>query len=228
MISVIVPVYNMEKYLARCVDSLLSQTMKDFEILLIDDGSTDGSASICKEYAARDNRIRYIKKKNGGLSDARNVALEHAKGEFVTFIDSDDFVHGTYLEYLLSLILENNADISSCIHFETSLDKFSEDLGNSDTFCMSGYEACERMLKDLAPVLTAACGKLYRTSTNFLMEDYMKMLRQHLNIFLIVPKLFIAIRNYMRIISIQIVLCTRLAIKRLMTNYGQCPNVHYI
>lgn len=163
MISVIVPVYNMEKYLARCVESLLCQTMKEFEILLIDDGSTDGSASICKEYAAQDNRIRYIKKKNGGLSDARNVALEHVKGEFVTFIDSDDFVHSTYLEYLLSLILENDADISSCIHFETSLDVIGEDLGEENIFCMSGHEACERMLKDLAPVLTAACGKLYRT-----------------------------------------------------------------
>ena len=163
MISVIVPVYNMEKYLARCIESLLCQTMKDFEILLIDDGSTDGSASICKEYAAQDNRIRYIKKKNGGLSDARNVALEHVKGEFVTFIDSDDFVHSTYLEYLLSLILENDADISSCIHFETSLDVIGEDLGEETIFCMSGHEACERMLKDLAPVLTAACGKLYRT-----------------------------------------------------------------
>lgn len=163
MISVIVPVYNMEKFLARCVDSLLCQTMKDFEILLVDDGSTDDSAQICREYAARDNRIKYIKKVNGGLSDARNVAMEHAKGEFVTFIDSDDFVHSTYLEYLLSLILENDADISSCIHFETSLDVISEDLGEENIFCMSGHEACERMLKDLAPVLTAACGKLYKT-----------------------------------------------------------------
>lgn len=163
MISIIVPVYNMENYLARCIDSLLCQSVQDFEILLIDDGSTDKSSVICKEYAERDNRIRYIKKNNGGLSDTRNVAIELSKGEFVTFVDSDDFVHNTYLEYLLALIRENSADISSCIHFETFNDVFNADMGENRSICMSGHEACERMMKDLAPVLTAACGKLYRT-----------------------------------------------------------------
>lgn len=164
MISVVVPVYNMEKFLARCLDSLLVQTLIDFEILLIDDGSTDNSAEICKKYAEKDSRIQYIYKQNGGLSDARNAAVKIAKGEYITFIDSDDYVHHTYLEYLLTLCEKYDADIASCIHFETSEDACVYNVSEEKVLSMSGKEACKRMVTDLAPVLTAACGKLYRTS----------------------------------------------------------------
>lgn len=90
-ISVIVPVYNVEKYLPHCIDSILAQTFTDFEVLLIDDGSTDNSGKICDEYAVKDSRIRVFHKKNGGVSSARNLGLEEAKGDYVIFLDSDDY-----------------------------------------------------------------------------------------------------------------------------------------
>lgn len=89
-ISVIVPVYNTEKYLHRCIDSILAQTFTDFELLLVDDGSTDSSGEICNEYAAKDSRVRVFHKANGGVSSARNLGLDNAKGEWITFVDSDD------------------------------------------------------------------------------------------------------------------------------------------
>ena len=104
LISVIVPVYKVEPYLHRCVDSILAQTYINLEIFLVDDGSPDNCGKICDEYAKKDSRIKVIHKKNGGLSDARNVAIDMAKGEYITFIDSDDFVASDYVETLYHLI----------------------------------------------------------------------------------------------------------------------------
>lgn len=100
-VSVIVPVYNAEKYLHRCVDSILGQTFTDFELLLVDDGSTDGSAAICDEYANLNSRVRVFHKPNGGVSSARNLGLDYAKGEWIAFIDSDDWVSADYLKNLM-------------------------------------------------------------------------------------------------------------------------------
>ena len=97
MISVIVPVYKAEKYLHRCVDSILTQTYTDFELLLINDGSPDNSGAICDEYAAKDSRVRVFHKENEGVSSARNLGLDNAKGEYVTFCDSDDYVGEDWL-----------------------------------------------------------------------------------------------------------------------------------
>jgi len=97
-ITVIVPVYNVEKYLRRCIDSILAQTFADFELLLIDDGSTDRSGQICDEYALHDNRIHVFHKENGGVSSARNIGLDNAKGEWIAFIDSDDYIDKNYFE----------------------------------------------------------------------------------------------------------------------------------
>ena len=97
-ISVIVPVYNAEKYLPRCIESVLAQTFVDWEMLLIDDGSTDASGSICDEYAAKDERIRVFHKENGGVSSARNLGLDNAQGEWITFVDSDDYIEENYLK----------------------------------------------------------------------------------------------------------------------------------
>lgn len=97
IISVIVPVYKAEKYLHRCVDSILAQSYTDFELLLIDDGSPDNSGAICDEYAAKDSRVRVFHKKNGGVSSARNLGLDNARGEYVTFCDSDDYVGEDWL-----------------------------------------------------------------------------------------------------------------------------------
>lgn len=91
-ISIIVPVYNVEKYLRKCIDSILNQTFKDFELILIDDGSTDESGKICDEYNLKDNRIKVIHKENGGLSSARNAGLDIAQGEYIGFVDSDDWI----------------------------------------------------------------------------------------------------------------------------------------
>ena len=100
-ISVIVPVYNTEQYLSRCIDSILSQSFTDFELLLIDDGSSDGSRLICDSYAEKDHRIRVFHKENGGVSSARNLGLDKAKGEWVSFVDSDDALGKHYLEHLM-------------------------------------------------------------------------------------------------------------------------------
>lgn len=100
-ISVIVPVYNTEKYLHRCIDSILSQTFTDFELLLIDDGSKDKSGAICDEYAEKDSRVKVFHKENGGVSSARNAGLDNMRGGYLTFIDSDDWVDSSYLEDLI-------------------------------------------------------------------------------------------------------------------------------
>ena len=117
-ISVVVPIYNVEKYLNRCVDSILNQTFTDFELILVDDGSPDNCGKICDEYAEKDNRVRVIHKPNGGLSDARNAgiewALKNSDSEWITFIDSDDWVHPDYLEFLLRAAVENNTSVSIC------------------------------------------------------------------------------------------------------------------
>lgn len=113
-ISVIVPIYNVEKYLDRCIQSIINQTYRNLEIILVDDGSTDNCSNICDKYAKRDDRIKVIHKKNGGLADARNKGLEIITGEYVGFIDSDDYIDKDMYEYLYSLIQKNNADISIC------------------------------------------------------------------------------------------------------------------
>lgn len=119
LISVIVPCYNVEEYLPKCIDSIVGQTYKNLEIFLVDDGSPDNCGLICDEYANQDARITVIHKKNGGLSDARNVAIDVAKGEYITFVDSDDYVAIDYVESLYSLIIENDAlmSITCCIPF---------------------------------------------------------------------------------------------------------------
>ena len=100
-ISIIVPVYNTEQYLPCCVDSILDQSFSDFELLLIDDGSTDGSGKICDTYAEKDNRVRVFHKENGGVSSARNLGLQHVRGQYVVFVDADDWVKEQFLEHLM-------------------------------------------------------------------------------------------------------------------------------
>lgn len=111
-ISIIVPVYNVERFLRKCIDCILAQTFIDFELLLINDGSKDNSGAICDEYGAKDSRIRVFHKKNGGVSSARNLGLDNAKGEWVIFMDADDFwCDNTILEQLYSNAIEYNIDI---------------------------------------------------------------------------------------------------------------------
>lgn len=114
LISVIVPVYNVELYLKDCVESLLNQTYKNLEIILVDDGSTDNSGVMCDEYGNKSGVIRVIHQRNGGLSNARNTGLKAAKGHYVCFVDSDDYVNESYLQILYSSVEENHCPIAEC------------------------------------------------------------------------------------------------------------------
>lgn len=113
-VSVIIPVYNVEKYLEECIESVIKQTYKNLEIILVDDGSKDNSGYICDEYKKKDERIKVIHKPNGGLSDARNVGIDIAKGEYIAFLDSDDYIEEDMYEILVKNIEKANADISIC------------------------------------------------------------------------------------------------------------------
>ena len=117
-ISVIVPVYNVEQYLERCVDSIINQTYKNLEIILVNDGSTDNSGQLCDKLAKKDNRIRVIHKENGGLSDARNVGIDEAKSDLIGFIDSDDYIDEDMYELLINNMKNANADLSMCGHYD--------------------------------------------------------------------------------------------------------------
>ena len=112
LISIIVPIYNVEKYLRQCLDSIIAQTYQNFECLLINDGSPDNSADICREYVSKDSRFRYFEKENGGASSARNLGIECSGGAYITFIDADDWVDSDYLEVLYNELIDENADIS--------------------------------------------------------------------------------------------------------------------
>lgn len=132
LISVIVPIYNVEKYLDRCVDSIINQTYKNLEIILVDDGSPDNCPKMCDDYAEKDSRIKVVHKENGGLSDARNVGMEVATGEYVSFIDSDDYVSLDFYETLLETIVDNDSDIVECgvvkFYENEKFDKYNDDL----------------------------------------------------------------------------------------------------
>lgn len=115
-ISVIVPIYQAENYLRRCLDSIICQTLQEMEIILVDDGSPDNSPAICKEYSEKDHRIKIISGENGGVSSARNAGLDIATGEFISFVDADDWIEPEMMEYLLELMDGRNRHISSCGH----------------------------------------------------------------------------------------------------------------
>jgi len=114
LISIIVPVYNVEKYLRKCIDSIINQTYENIDIILIDDGSTDSSSEICNEYSKKDKRIKVIHKENRGVSSARNEGIKHARGEWITFIDSDDWIEKNFCEILLKKVLETKSDVALC------------------------------------------------------------------------------------------------------------------
>ena len=114
LISVIVPIFKVEKYLKKCIESIINQTYSNLQIILIDDGSPDKCGKICEKYAAKDNRIQVVHKENGGLSDARNVGISIAKGEYIGFVDSDDYLENNMYEYLFNLLNLHNADVSIC------------------------------------------------------------------------------------------------------------------
>ena len=114
LVSVVVPVYNKKKYLRRCIDSILKQQYESLEIILVDDGSFDGSEKICDQYSEIDARVKVVHKNNGGLSSARNKGIEIATGKYIVFIDSDDIVHPEYIERMVSVKEDTKAQIVQC------------------------------------------------------------------------------------------------------------------
>lgn len=132
MISVIVPVYKVEKYLDKCIESIVNQTYRDLEILLVDDGSPDNCPAICDKWAKADNRIKVIHKENGGVSSARNIGLDNASGDYIGFVDSDDYSDPKMYELLMNNLLSESSDIAVCSSFtvaengEIKADAFSE------------------------------------------------------------------------------------------------------
>ena len=126
MVSIIIPVYNVEQYLRECLDSVINQTYKEIQVILVDDGSTDNSGKICDDYAYRDERVSVIHKENGGLGDARNVGLENAYGEYIYFLDSDDYIKADAIEKMLSCCIDEGAEIV-CFDAETFYEDYEDD-----------------------------------------------------------------------------------------------------
>lgn len=164
-ISVIVPVYNVEPFLERCINSVLSQSFGDFELLLIDDGSTDRCPEICDNFVKKDARVRVIHQSNRGVSAARNVGIGCSGGKYITFVDSDDVIHRDYLLKLHSALLDYSADVSVC-DFKYLFEKFDETFQSMGMIhCFSGREACKQIYtsdcENDALSMVTLWGKLY-------------------------------------------------------------------
>lgn len=163
-ISVLVPVYNVEKYLVKCIESILNQRYQNIEVLLVNDGSTDGSEKICLAYAQKDARIKYFKKENGGLSDARNAALERACGAYVTFVDADDYLDENFLLFLYQGLEREKADIAISAYTRvTEKGDFlkAEPLPTQANF-LSGREVCKKIFEKEGYRFVVAWNKLYK------------------------------------------------------------------
>ena len=148
MISIIVPIYKVEAYLKRCLDSLLNQEYQDFELVLVDDGSPDQCGEMCDEFAEKDSRIRVIHKENGGLSDARNAGLAVASGDYVTFVDSDDWVAPGYLGKMYAALMQEGADICECIAVSTDSEVMIENLGSGARTSFTTEEGLKVLILD--------------------------------------------------------------------------------
>ena len=166
-ISVIVPMYKVEKYINRCIDSILCQTYSDFELLLVDDGSPDSCYEIGLAYSKKDERVRIFHKENGGLSDARNFGTARANGKYITFIDSDDYVSSDYLATLIGMLNENDADIAVGFYSDVTDTATLDAVINEDkqkTEVYSGDEALHLLLaSSMYLQMETAWGKLIKT-----------------------------------------------------------------
>lgn len=162
-ISIIVPVYNVEKYLNRCVDSIINQTYENLEIILVNDGSTDKSSEICDMYSKRDNRIKVIHKKNGGLSSARNAGLDIASGLYIGFVDSDDWISNDMYEHLYSIIEEYECDIAKCDALYTRATSINNKTTEKQKIeVIKDDEAIKKLLE--TSTMLSVCKRLYKAS----------------------------------------------------------------
>ena len=161
LISVVVPIYNVEIYLKECVDSILNQTYRNIEVILVDDESPDSCGKICDDYKLLDKRIKVVHKKNGGLSDARNAGMKVASGELITFVDSDDYISQDFVKILFDAITEFDSDIAIANMKRTS----KRDERNTETnWTVSSFKAEEALIRMLygTPFGTSACGKIFK------------------------------------------------------------------
>lgn len=177
-ISVIIPIYKVEKYLNRCVDSVLNQTLTDLEVILVDDGSPDGCGKICDQYAEKDERIKVVHKENGGLSSARNAGLDIATGEYTFFLDSDDWLEKDGLERLYNKAIETNVDFVRFRPYKANwpnLPALAPYVDDPSCELRSGYYDCDAIKREVLPRVLAtdsmtlgptvsACMALYRSS----------------------------------------------------------------
>ncbi|NTQ43048.1 glycosyltransferase family 2 protein, partial [Enterococcus faecium] len=153
LVSIIIPVYNIEKFIAKCLESLVSQTYKNIEIIIVNDGSTDKSPSICRSYAAKDNRIKLINQKNQGLSGARNTGIQHITGDLVLFVDGDDWLDDNCCEVLVKEQKENNSYLIIFPYVREYRDKsYKRKLFTKDVLTFSDYEYKEFYRRLVGPV----------------------------------------------------------------------------
>ena len=153
-VSIIVPVYNVEKYLEKCLDSLVNQSFKNIEIIIVNDGSTDNSEKIINKYCQKYHNIKYLKKKNGGLSSARNYGLKFAKGEYILFVDSDDYIDNNMVELMYNAIIKDDNDIVVC--------EFNYDYGNKKVRSNSNLDYTSDLKKKYLLTPPMACIRLYK------------------------------------------------------------------
>lgn len=162
-ISVIIPVYKVEQYLERCVESVRNQTYQNIEIILVDDGSPDACPQMCEEFAAKDERIRVIHQENKGLSGARNTGIDHAKGEYLAFLDSDDLWSVHFLESLYRALKEHDADIAQCrweyMHGDCIIEAYD---ANAKRECFTGREMLANLYIQTGAYYVVAWNKLYK------------------------------------------------------------------
>ncbi len=165
LISIVVPIYNVEKYLDKCINSLIKQKYEYIEIILVDDGSIDNCPAICDKWKEKDSRIIVIHKENGGLSDARNTGIEIAKGTYICFVDSDDYVDETYVEKLYNAIEDNNVNISQCgIDYINDEHKIIKSIGYDINCLLSGRKIIEDSCNEHYVENEVVWNRLYKTS----------------------------------------------------------------
>lgn len=165
ILSVVVPVYNVEKFLKPCIESILCQSFTDYELILVNDGSKDRSGEICNYYSKKDNRIKVIHKNNGGLSSARNAGIDIASGEYIAFIDSDDYIRNDMFEILTKLAIENKADIVQCEYKKVydNIKKYFKNNINDEVKLVNNLEVLSWLYNNQRTVSTiVAWSKIYR------------------------------------------------------------------
>jgi len=161
-VSVIVPIYNVEPYLDRCVKSIVNQTHKNLEIILVNDGSPDRCPQICDEWQKRDDRIKVIHKTNGGIASARNTGLDNAAGDFISFIDSDDFITDNFIETLYNLCAEYNCDIAQCNFIKVYNDDIIPCAQEDNIRVFSNIEMLHNIYNELYVPTIVPANKLYK------------------------------------------------------------------